>query len=60
MQRCPNCSTKIKHYSTKKLYKSNRRYYKCENCGTNFITAYEITEVVIKINGEEKNDLDGC
>jgi prepilin signal peptidase PulO-like enzyme (type II secretory pathway) len=59
MHRCPECNAKLKHYSMKKLYKSNRRYYKCKSCGTSFITAYVVTETVIKVKGGVSKWLSG-
>ncbi|GLI54727.1 hypothetical protein PM10SUCC1_02420 [Propionigenium maris DSM 9537] len=50
MQICPNCSERVRHYSTRALYGGKRRrYYKC-SCGTKFITMYQCKEVIIKIS----------
>ncbi len=49
MKKCPNCSERVKHYSTKYLYGSKRkRYYKC-SCGARFVTTYQQKEVIIKV-----------
>ncbi|WP_222838841.1 hypothetical protein [Ilyobacter polytropus] len=54
MKKCPQCSHKNGHYSSKPTYDGKfKRYYKCPRCGARYITHYEVKEIILKIDGKE-------